>query len=79
MGLTGSREDGDLLTTGDRVHHVDSGDTGLDHFLRVDTGPGVDGLALDIQEVLSQDWGTLVDGLAGAVEYTACDMFIYLL
>lgn len=45
--------------------------TGLDHFLRVDTGPGVDGLTLDVQEVLSQDGGTFVDGLAGSVEYTA--------
>lgn len=44
--------------------------TSLDHLLGVDTGPWVDGLSLDVQEVLGEDWGTLVNGLAGAVEYT---------
>lgn len=41
---TGSREDGDLLSSGDTVHGVDGGDAGLDHFLRVDPRPGVNGL-----------------------------------
>lgn len=44
--------------------------TSLDHFLWVDTRPGVDGLTLDIQVVLGQDWGTFIDGLSGAVEDT---------
>jgi len=71
VGQTGGGEDGDLLATGNRVHHIDGRDTGLDHLLGVDTRPGVDGLALDVQEVLGQDWGSLVDGLAGSVEHTA--------
>lgn len=71
VGQTGGGEDGDLLATGNRVHHIDGRDTGLDHLLGVDTRPGVDGLALDVQEILSQNWGSLVDGLAGTVEHTA--------
>jgi hypothetical protein len=39
---TGRREDGNLLATGDRVHGVDSRDTGGDHFL----GVHLDGLVL---------------------------------
>lgn len=46
--------------------------TSLDHLLRVDTRPRVDGLTLDVQEVFSEDWGSLVDGFAGAVEHTSC-------
>ena len=37
VGQTGGREDGDLLSAGDGVHTVDSGDTRLDHLLGVDT------------------------------------------
>uniref|UniRef100_A0A182QVN8 Uncharacterized protein n=1 Tax=Anopheles farauti TaxID=69004 RepID=A0A182QVN8_9DIPT len=43
---TGGREDRNLLSTGNRVHHIDGGDTGLDHFLRIDTRPRVDRLTL---------------------------------
>uniref|UniRef100_A0A2M4D215 Putative secreted protein n=1 Tax=Anopheles darlingi TaxID=43151 RepID=A0A2M4D215_ANODA len=68
---TGSREDGNLLSTGDRVHHIDGRDTGLNHFLGVDTGPRVDRLTLDVEEIFCQNWRSLVDGLTGAVEYTA--------
>lgn len=32
---------------------------------------------LDIQEVLGQNWGTLVDGLTGAVEHTTQHVFGY--
>jgi hypothetical protein len=45
MRQTSSREDGDLLTTGDGVHGINGGDTSLDHFFRIDTGEGVDGRA----------------------------------
>lgn len=41
---TSSREDGDLLSSGDTVHGVNGGDACLDHFLRVDPRPGVNGL-----------------------------------
>lgn len=42
---SGSREDGDLLASGNAVHAVDGGDAGLDHLLRVNTALRVDGLA----------------------------------
>ena len=41
-----SREDGDLLTSGNGVHDVDGGDPGLDHLLRVDPRVGIDRLTL---------------------------------
>lgn len=37
VGETGGREDGNLLATSDRVHDVNSRDTRLNHFLRVNT------------------------------------------
>ena len=40
-----SREDGDLLASGDAVHAVDGRDASLDHLLRVDTTLRVDWLA----------------------------------
>jgi hypothetical protein len=40
---TRSREDGDLLTSSNRVHDVDRRDTSLDHLLGVDSRVGVDG------------------------------------
>ena len=36
VGKSVRGEDGDLLPSGDRVHHVDGGDAGLHHLLRVD-------------------------------------------
>jgi len=71
VGQTGGGENGNLLTTSNGVHAVNGGQTSLNHFLRVDTGERVDGLTLDVQEVLGQDGGTLVDGLTGSVENTA--------
>ena len=50
---------------------TDGRDSGLHHLLRVDPGVGVDGLALDVEEVLGHDRGPLVDGLAGPVEDAA--------
>ena len=35
VGQTSGREDGNLLTTGDRVHGIDGRDTGRDHLLGV--------------------------------------------
>jgi hypothetical protein len=84
---TGGGEDGDLLTTGDRVHGVDGRDTCGDHLLGVDlitldstssmcqkvsyTRVGVDGATVDVKVVLSEHLGTLVDGLSRSIEDTA--------
>ena len=53
------------------VHGIDGGDTGLNHFLGVDAGVRVDGLTLDIKEILSKHRRPVIDGLAGSVEHTA--------
>ena len=46
MGETGGREERNLLATGDGVHDIDGGDTGLDHLLRVVTLERINWLAL---------------------------------
>jgi len=67
---TRCRENGDLLATGDRVHGVNGADTGGDHLLGVDTRVWVDGRTVDVEVVLGQDLGALVNGAAGTVEDT---------
>ena len=47
VGKSVRGEDGDLLPSGDRVHHVDGGDAGLHHLLRVD--PNVKEISLQFQ------------------------------
>lgn len=39
VGKTGGREDRDLLASSNRVHGVDGGDTGGDHFFGIDLVP----------------------------------------
>jgi hypothetical protein len=79
MRQTGGGEDGDLLATGNRVHRVDGGDTGRDHFLGVHLAWSVptcataahcsysrvwvDGAAVDVEVVLRKHLRALVDGL----------------
>ena len=70
VGKTRSREDRDLLTTGDRVHGVDSADTGGDHLLGVDTRVGVDRRTVNVEVVLGKDLGALVNGATRTVEDT---------
>ena len=54
---TGRRENGDLLTTGDRVHHVNRRDARLDHLLGVDSRPRVNGLTWNIRTDRSEAIG----------------------
>jgi hypothetical protein len=84
---TGRGEDRDLLTTSDRVHGVDGRDTSRDHLFGVDletlgsanscceevsyTRVRVDGATVDVEVVLSEHLGTLVDGLSRSIEDTA--------
>ena len=49
---TGSRENGNLLTTSNTVHHIDRRNTSLDHFFGVFSRKRVDRLTLDVQKVL---------------------------
>jgi hypothetical protein len=70
VGQTGGRENGNLLTTSNGIHAINGRDTSLDHLTWVDTRVWVDGLTLNIQEILSKNGGTLIDGLSGAVENT---------
>ena len=70
MGQASCREDGDLLSSGDAVHCVNGGYPCLDHFLRVDTRPRIDGLPLDIKKVFCQDIGSFVSRSARTIEHT---------
>ena len=47
MRQTRGGEDGNLLPTSDRVHPIDSGDSGLNHLLGIDSGPWIDRLTLN--------------------------------
>lgn len=64
-----------FLSSGNRVHGIDGGDTCLDHFLGVFSAVWVNGLTIDVQELLSQHWGTLVDGDSGTVERSSQHFF----
>lgn len=55
----------------DRVHGVDSRDTGGDHLLGVNAGVRVDGRPVDIQIILGKYLGALVDRSSGAIKDTA--------
>jgi len=68
MGQTVGREEGDLLSTGNGVHYINSGDTSLDHFLGVVSLIRVNRLSLDVEEVFSEYWGSVVDGHSGTIE-----------
>ena len=68
---TSSREDRNLLTTSNRAHGINGRNTSLDHFFGVDTSTRVDGLTLDVKELLSQNGGSTINGLSGSVEHTA--------
>ena len=60
VGETGGGEDGDFLAASDRVHGVDGGDTGGDHFF---------GVHLEYVSLMIEEWGcskrTLEYGLMG--------------
>jgi hypothetical protein len=63
-------EKGDFLTTSDGIHHIYGRNTRLYHFLRINTLVRVDGHTLNIEEVLGEHGGTMVDRCTGAVEGT---------
>lgn len=65
---TGGREERNLLTSGNGSHRIDGRDTSLDHFSGVLSHVGVNGLTLDIEELLSEHRRTLVDGETGTIE-----------
>lgn len=90
---TGSREDGDFLTTGNGVHGVNSRDTSGNHFFRVHllersalscvkicrtySRIWVDRTTVDVQVVFSQNLGSLVNCSSGTIEDTPQHVFGY--
>ena len=66
---TGAGEDGQFLPAHQRIQSVDGGYTRLNELGGVVAGGGVDGGAVDIQRLLRQDGGTVVDDLPHAVEH----------
>lgn len=71
MWQTSSREYGDFLSTSDGVHYIDGRNSSLYHFFRIDTGPRIYGLTLNVEEVLGHDVRTFIDRFAGAVKNSA--------
>lgn len=68
MWETGSGEEWDLLTTSNGVHDIDGRDTSLNHLLGIVSLEWVDWLSLDIEEILSKNWRTVVDGSSLTIE-----------
>ena len=64
----GAGKDGQLLAADQGVQAVDGGDTRLNELIGVVPGGGVHGQAVDVPELLGQDGGAAVDGLAHAVK-----------
>merc|ERR1719186_1779742 len=50
------------------IFSANGGDAGLNHLLGVDTGERIDGLALNVQVVLSHDGGSFVDRFSRSIE-----------
>lgn len=69
VGEAAAREDGDLLSPGDRVHHVDRRDPRLDHLLGIRPALRVDRLPLDVQVRLRDYLRAPVYYLAAPVEH----------
>ena len=75
MRKTGGGEERNLLATGNGVHDIDSGDTGLNHFLRISTSVGVNGLTIDIEIVFGKNGRSVVDSNTRTVESTTQHFF----
>lgn len=68
MRQTVGTEKRNFLASGNGVHAVNCGYSCLDHFLRVDSLEGIDGLSLNIEELLCKHRGTFIDGHTRTVE-----------
>src|SRR5438309_10106273 len=68
---TGAREQGELLTTDERVQPVNRGDPCLDELGRMLPRVGVDGGSRDLDPLLRNDRGAAVDGLARPAQDSA--------
>ena len=71
MGQAGAGEDGQLLPAHQRIQSVNGGNTGLDELVRIVTGGGVHGKAVDVPVRLGQNGGAAVNGNAHAGEHSA--------
>ncbi|KAI6761576.1 hypothetical protein HG531_002129 [Fusarium graminearum] len=68
---TGGREDGNLLSSSNRVHGVDGRNTGRDHFLgKPYSRVGVDGRTVDVEVVLGQHLRTLINSTTRSIKDT---------
>lgn len=61
---TSGREDGDFLSSSNRVHSIDGRDTCWYHLLRIDSSVWIDWRAVNVNVIFSKDLWTLVDGLS---------------
>ena len=64
-------EDRQLLAADQGVQSVDSGNAGLDKFLRIVAGCRVHRQAVDVHALFGQDFRTAVNGAAQSVEHAA--------
>jgi len=72
---TGGREDGNLLTTGDRVHCVNGRDTRRNHLFGVDARIRVDGGTVDVEVIFGEHLWALVNGATRTVKDSTQHVF----
>mmetsp|Transcript_3276 Transcript_3276/g.6039 ORF Transcript_3276/g.6039 Transcript_3276/m.6039 type:complete len:232 (+) Transcript_3276:569-1264(+) len=68
VGKTSCRENGNLLSTSNGVHHIDSRDTSLDHSLGIITRRGVNGLSINVKVSLSKNSWSRINDLSRTIE-----------
>jgi len=68
MWQTVGREQRNLLTSSNRSHAIDSRNTSLNHFLRINSGVWVDRLTIDVLEFLSEHWWTFINRSTRTIE-----------
>ena len=61
MWQTICREQRNLLTSSNGSHAIDSRNTSLNHFLRINSGVWVDRLTINVLEFLSEHWWTFIN------------------
>mmetsp|Transcript_27347 Transcript_27347/g.42466 ORF Transcript_27347/g.42466 Transcript_27347/m.42466 type:complete len:288 (+) Transcript_27347:964-1827(+) len=68
VGKTSCGENGNLLTTSNGVHDINGRDTSLNHSLGVITTGRVNGLSVDVQIRLRQNFGGIVNHFTATIE-----------
>ena len=71
MWQTICREQRNLLTSSNGSHAIDSRNTSLNHFLRVNSRVWINWLTIDVLEFLSEHWWTFINRSTRTIEHSS--------